>query len=85
MALLCAKGLQGTATDYTYDHRGRLIYECRDQGGYLLVYTYDQVGNRLCKADSGANRSTFYHYEVTGRPSTGRRVRALRSVEGVTR
>jgi RHS repeat-associated protein len=56
-----------TSTTFTYDNRNRLIGETRVQGTttvYDFAYTYDQLGNRLTKADSVTLRSTEYFYDA---------------------
>ena len=56
------------AVSFDYDDRGRLIEETRVEGGsttkYDLAYTYDQVGNRLTKANAVTDMLTVYVYDV---------------------
>jgi hypothetical protein len=51
-----------------YDNRGRLTGEQRVVGGtsevYNVMYVYDQLGNRLEKYDSVAQRRTCYDYDT---------------------
>jgi RHS repeat-associated protein len=56
-----------SGTTFTYDARDRLIEETRAQGTttvYDITYGYDQLGNRLTKADSVSLKSTEYFYDT---------------------
>ncbi len=53
---------------FSYDNRRRLIGEARVVNSttvYDILYTYDQLGNRLSKIDYGADpdRKTLYYYD----------------------
>jgi len=62
-------------TEFTYDNRGRLIHEFRDQGRglrsegfvYDLSYTYDQLGNRKTKVNHLTGETTKYTYDIEDR------------------
>jgi len=52
-------------TTYSYDNRNRLIEEERvGTQPYHLLYSYDQGGNRLSKADWLTGTVTQYHYDL---------------------
>lgn len=67
----------GAATiDFTYDSRGRLIFENRTgQHQHRVYYEYDQVGNRLRRAVLFNGPTTFYHY-------TGHRLLDYKTYDG---
>jgi RHS repeat-associated protein len=59
---------QTAVVSFQYDNRGRLIGEQRVVDGtnhvYDIAYDYDQLGNRLRKTDSVAQRRTCYIYDT---------------------